>query len=431
LESTIDIRGQIFCNAPLKLAKPNDILISVRAPVGPTNIADQECCIGRGLAAIRPRAINGGFLFYNLRYLEKYITGLGTGSTFHAINKTQLGSIEVNGYGFSLEEQQGIASVLSLAQQSIEEQERLLQLTRELKKSLLHKLLTGFDTPILYAMYLDKPMRDHTLLQAIARVNRPYENEKEEMIKPHGFVLDFVGIFDKLEKALAFDSDEVNAVVKDLNLLKVLFQSKMREKAPQYMQLIKRNFDDKDVDSLIEHFRDKDRRKEFFKEYKEIEMLYEIISPDQFLRPFLDDYATVSAIYEVVDKLFQRKTNELVQKYIGSMPIPDTSDYVEIDSTTIDLVRDKKGGDTTKVINLIKSIEKAAEEQSDDPYLIAMAERARAVQENFEDRQKNTAESLTELLNEIEKNEKRKKEQAEKGLDGLPFLMQGSRMPRK
>ena len=85
------------------------------------------------------------------------------------------------------------------------------------------KLLTGFDAPVLYAMYLDKPMRDHTLLQAIARVNRPYENEAQEMVKPHGFVLDFIGIFDKLEKALAFDSEEINAIVKDLKLLKVLF----------------------------------------------------------------------------------------------------------------------------------------------------------------------------------------------------------------
>ncbi len=51
-------------------------------------------------------------------------------------------------------------------------------------------------------MYLDKPMRDHTLLQAIARVNRPYENESAEMVKPHGFVLDFIGIFDKLERRL-------------------------------------------------------------------------------------------------------------------------------------------------------------------------------------------------------------------------------------
>ena len=190
------------------------------------------------------------------------------------------------------------------------------------------KLLTGFDAPILYAMYLDKPMRDHTLLQAIARVNRPYENEAEEMVKPHGFVLDFVGIFDKLEKALAFDSDEVNAIVKDLGLLKELFKNKMERKAPAYLALVTRNFNDKDVDDLIEHFRDKERRKEFFREYKEIEMLYEIISPDAFLRPFIADYATLSAIYDVVrkayakrvyvDRAFQRKTNELVQQHVGN-----------------------------------------------------------------------------------------------------------------
>ena len=70
------------------------------------------------------------------------------------------------------------------------------------------KLLTGFDAPILYCMYLDKPMRDHVLLQAIARVNRPYEDE-EGAPSPAGFVLDFVGIFEKLEKALAFDSQDV------------------------------------------------------------------------------------------------------------------------------------------------------------------------------------------------------------------------------
>jgi len=57
-------------------------------------------------------------------------------------------------------------------------------------------------------MYLDKPMRDHVLLQAIARVNRPYEDDDGRR-KPSGFVLDFVGIFEKLEKALAFDSQDV------------------------------------------------------------------------------------------------------------------------------------------------------------------------------------------------------------------------------
>ena len=161
------------------------------------------------------------------------------------------------------------------------------------------KLLTGFDAPILYAMYLDKPMRDHTLLQAIARVNRPYQNETEGMVKPHGFVLDFVGIFDKLEKALAFDSDEVEAVIKDIELLKGLFKNKMEQKAPEYIAIISDGFSDRDVNALIEHFRDKERREEFFKEYKEIEMLYEIISPDAFLHPFINNYATLSAIYDM------------------------------------------------------------------------------------------------------------------------------------
>jgi len=282
-------------------------------------------------------------------------------------------------------------------------------------------------------MYLDKPMRDHTLLQAIARVNRPYENEKAEMVKPHGFVLDFVGIFDKLEKALAFDSEEINAIVKDLKLLKVLFQSKMEQKTPEYLGLIERHFDDKDVDSLVEHFRDPERRKAFFKEYKEIEMLYEIISPDAFLRPFIDDYGTLSVIYDVVrkaytrrvqvDRDFQKKTSELVQNHVGSSYIQPINEVLVINENTIQYIAESKGGDGKKIINLVKSIERTAEEESDDPYLIAMAERAQAVQERFEDRQTSTAEALEKLLREVEANEARKKEQTEKGFDGLTYFV--------
>jgi type I restriction enzyme, R subunit len=295
------------------------------------------------------------------------------------------------------------------------------------------KLLTGFDAPVLYAMYLDKPMRDHTLLQAIARVNRPYENEVFLMVKPHGFVLDFVGIFDKLEKALAFDSDEVNAIVKDLKLLKVLFKSKMEEASPRFLALLHHNFDDRDVDGLIEHFRDPERRKEFFKEYKEIEMLYEIISPDAFLRPFIEDYATLSNIYLVVrnaytrrvyvDRDFQKKTNALVQKHIGASMSDPAAEYVVIDRSTIETIKMRDEGKATKVINLIKAIKKEAEEKSDDPFLLAMADRARAVQEAFEARQESTEQALENLLMAIAKNEERKKEQAAKGLDSFTYFM--------
>lgn len=305
----------------------------------------------------------------------------------------------------------------------------------ELPKILIvtEKLLTGFDAPILYAMYLDKPLRDHTLLQAIMRVNRPYENEAQEMVKPHGFVLDYVGIFNRLEKALAFDSKEINTVLKDIKLLKALFKAKMEEKAPPYLQLIEQRFNDKDVDNLIEQFRDKDRRKGFFKEYKEIEMLYEIISPDAFLRPYLDDYSTLSAIYDVVrraytkrvmvDREFQRKTNELVQSKVDSTDIPNVTDFIAIDAQTIETIGQQDKGDATKVINLIKSIERQAEEESDDPTLILLSERAQAIQENYEERQSSTQETLEELLKAISERDRQRREQAEKGFSALTYFV--------
>ena len=64
------------------------------------------------------------------------------------------------------------------------------------------KLLTGFDAPILQAMYLDKPLRDHTLLQAICRTNRPYGEEKT-----HGLIVDYLGIFDDVAQAIQFDEE--------------------------------------------------------------------------------------------------------------------------------------------------------------------------------------------------------------------------------
>jgi type I restriction enzyme R subunit len=188
------------------------------------------------------------------------------------------------------------------------------------------------------------------------------------------------------------------------------------------------------VDALIEHFRDKERRKAFFKFYKELEMLYEIISPDAFLRPYIDRYSTLSGIYAVVrkayakqvqpDREFLRKTSALVQQHIDTNKIESVTQFVEINSQTIKLIKEKQGEyDTSKVINLVKSIEKAAEDASDDPYLVGMAERARAVQESFEARQRDTSEALEDLFNEIEANEKRKKEQAEKGFDGLTYFV--------
>jgi type I restriction enzyme S subunit len=86
--------ARVWCKCPLKIARPGDVLISVRAPVGSVNIANDMSCIGRGLAALRPNnSLDVLWLFYYLRLHEDQISALGKGSTFSAITKTDLDSI--------------------------------------------------------------------------------------------------------------------------------------------------------------------------------------------------------------------------------------------------------------------------------------------------------------------------------------------------
>lgn len=124
-----------------------------------------------------------------------------------------------------------------------------------------------------------------------------------------------------------------------------------------------------------------------------------------------------------VDRAFQKKTNELVQRHIDADRIASATGFVKIDADTVRLIKNQAGGDATKVINLVKSIEKIAEENSEDPFLVALGERAKAVQENYEDRQTATSEALDELLKAIKSDEERKREQAARGLDGLSYFV--------
>ena len=86
----------VYCNFPIKIAEKNDILISVRAPVGNVNIATQKSCIGRGLASIRPKKVNYLYLFYLLKEQKLNFEKMGVGSTFKAINKNNISSLKIS-----------------------------------------------------------------------------------------------------------------------------------------------------------------------------------------------------------------------------------------------------------------------------------------------------------------------------------------------
>ena len=126
----------VWCTAPKKIARKGDILISVRAPIGDMNIANEDCCIGRGLAAIRLNKsdiVDINYLYHYLSATVEFLQEQGTGSTFKAINKTTLEGIEIP--CLSIEKQKNIAKLIIEIKTSIQYKKAELFALNELVKS--------------------------------------------------------------------------------------------------------------------------------------------------------------------------------------------------------------------------------------------------------------------------------------------------------
>lgn len=295
------------------------------------------------------------------------------------------------------------------------------------------KLLTGFDAPILYAMYLDKPMRDHVLLQAIARVNRPYEDDSGRK-KQSGLVIDFVGIFDNLEKALAFDSSDIEGVIQDIEVLKDHFEDLMQTAQYEHLSLIKDKKRDMAIDAIVEHYQDEETRKEFFEFFRHLQDVYEIISPDKFLREYLGAYENLSQMYRIlkeayepsplIDQDFLRKTKELVQKHTDTSPIKPDLEFYEIDEQTLKKLEESGKSDSEKVMNLIRSIHGTISDEKDkNPVLISIGEKAEKISERFRQKQLTTQEMLEKLRELVEEINDARKQKAEKNIPDEVFVV--------
>jgi type I restriction enzyme R subunit len=228
-----------------------------------------------------------------------------------------------------------------------DEEERILDHFRSPNHSLKFlivtaKLLTGFDAPILQAMYLDKPMKEHNLLQAICRTNRVYARPQDEAAKTHGLIVDYIGVFDDVAKSLRFDEGEMQRVVENIEALKEQFVE-AGEKCLAYFP---------DVDRDVEGFEglmaaqeclpNNDVRDAFAADYSVLTQLWEAISPDAMLAPYRRDYRWLSRVYESVKptsghgKLLWytlgAKTLELIHDNISVLDVRDDLDTLVMDA---------------------------------------------------------------------------------------------------
>jgi len=273
------------------------------------------------------------------------------------------------------------------------------------------KLLTGFDAPLLYCMYLDKPMRDHVLLQAIARVNRPYV-DGEGHSKPIGLVVDFVGVLRELRKALQFDSSDVSGVIEDLDLLMHDFQDKIAEAKATYLdsgdsgRVAERRAayatDGGSADQRLEEvvytrFLDPDARKGFFSAYREIEALWEILSPSAELRDHIDTFRRLTQLYAVVRNAYAdrpdfvadlaHKTKRLVEESAAMHGLGNLTKSVTFDLRTLAGLRKESGPDEAKVFNLVRGLQAEVESEPGlESVLRPLKERAESVLKDLEAR---------------------------------------------
>lgn len=315
-----------------------------------------------------------------------------------------------------------LVAELQLSQEREEDVRRLFKKPSANPKILIvtDKLITGYDAPVLYCMYLDKPMRDHVLLQAIARVNRPYSDG--DQIKRVGLVVDFVGVLRELKKALHFDSQDIRGVIEDLDSLLEDFKRKMQQAVENYLEDGQEGDPDERLERIV--FRlllPPEERKVFYETYKDIEALWEILSPSPELRDYIDNYKKLSVLYATVrnayrtgDAIFAadlaHKTKRLIQEHAEQQGLGRLTKSVTFDVATLEALRKEKGSDESKVFNLVRGLQQEIEEDAQAAVMLqSLKEKAERILKDLEDRKTSglaAMESLAALAAEKEEAQK-------------------------
>ncbi|MFT5716492.1 MAG: type I restriction enzyme R subunit [Oleiphilaceae bacterium] len=248
------------------------------------------------------------------------------------------------------------------------------------------KLLTGFDAPILQTMYLDKSIKDHTLLQAICRTNRLYP------LKTFGCIVDYFGVFDDAAKALEFDEESVKQVITDL--------AELKDKLPQAMQDTLAHF--AGVDRSMEGFEGleaaqnaintNEKKDAFAADFKYLAKLWESLSPDNILDPYHSDYKWLAQVYESVKPASDNigkllwltlgaQTTQLIHDNIHVGEVHTLDEFV-LDADVIENIFNNP--DPKKTKQLEKDLAKRFKDRGGLPVFKSLSERLEALRDKAE-----------------------------------------------
>lgn len=249
------------------------------------------------------------------------------------------------------------------------------------------KLLTGFDSPVLQTMYLDKSLKDHTLLQAICRTNRLFPN------KTFGRIVDYFGVFDDTAQALAFDEETVKTVITNLQELK--------DKLPEYMEKALAHFEGVDrtkegfegLEAAQNAINTNEKRDAFAKDFSVLSKLWEALSPDEVLNQFQKDYKWLSQVYTSVKPAADdngrllwhalgAQTTALIHEHIHVSGINHDMEEMVLDSELIEELMNKKNPKEAE--RVVKILISRFKKNSGNPKFKALGERLQELRDKAE-----------------------------------------------
>jgi type I restriction enzyme, R subunit len=286
------------------------------------------------------------------------------------------------------------------------------------------KLLKGFNAPLLQVMYLDKFMKDESLLQAVTRTNRPYPE------KSFGWIVDYIGVFDNVAQTLNFDEKQMEKVVKNLDDL--------FEKFPPAIDICLAYFDGVNrtisgYEGLIaaqECIPTNDVRDNFAADFSVLSRIWEAISPDESLNQYKRDYRWLCEVYEslkppsgigkLVWHTLGAKTLEIVNEHVHIESIRDDLETLVLDEGTVQDIFDSQDPKQIKLIEV--RIIRRLQKHLNNPVFIALGEILEELKQKYEEGFINSLEYIKELLKlarktveaekEVEPEEEQKKAKA-------------------
>ena len=293
-------------------------------------------------------------------------------------------------------------------------------------------LLTGFDAPILQTMYLDKPLKEHRLLQAIARTNRPFIKNGEN-VKPFGLVIDYVGIFKELKRALEiYDEVDIEVAAYSVEEIKKELRKKIA-KAMGYFDDLEPRRDRGTIMKAVETLFRNNRGEEFQRLYREIRHHYKLLKEgrEEFRESFkwlTEAYYAYLAKVEGIPPEIELKADEFLNEALRF--IHETVDIEEIkaDFPVIELdeeflrkvirERDKRKAFT----NLLFSVRHYVNTHK-GPLTEDLVEQLERIIEAWRQKREEIEKLYGELLEIAEEIEKRSKERRKLGLSELEYAL--------